>query len=99
MLTENQLYATESQAIDDYIEFIQSNRYSNEVINGDIQKWTDADDYYTVPGSCTISGDTIKDWLIDRFDSLIEAIILDFCDILKNFKIFTPLNFSLKRGN
>lgn len=75
MLTENQLYAVEAQAIDDYMEVILSNRYSNEVVNGDIQKWRDADDYYTVPGSCTISGDTIKDWLIDRFDSLIEEFL------------------------
>lgn len=75
MLTDNEIRNIEYDAKNDYISSIRDKRYNDEYINGDIQVWTDADKYYTVPGSCVIPGDTIKEWIIDRFDSLIDEFL------------------------
>ena len=75
MLTEKELRDIEYNAINDYISSIQDNRYSNERITGDIQKWTDADKYSTVPGSCVVPGETIKEWITDNFDSLVDEFL------------------------
>ena len=75
MLTDNEIRNIEYDAKNDYISSIRDKRYNDEYINGDIQIWTDADKYYAVPGSCVIPGDTIKEWIIDRFDSLIDEFL------------------------
>lgn len=75
MLTEKELRNIEYNAINDYISSIQDNRYPNERVKGYIQKWTDADRYYTVPGSCVVPGETIKEWITDKFDSLIDEFL------------------------
>ena len=75
MLTEDEMWTIENKAVQDYLDSVQNNKYKNEVIHGDIQKWTDADDYYTLPGSCTVPGTTIKEWLIDNFESTIDEFL------------------------
>ena len=75
MLTKDEMWTVENKAVQDYLDSIQDNRYKNEVIYGDIQKWTDADAYYTLPGSCTVPGTIIKEWLIDNFESTIDEFL------------------------
>lgn len=76
MLDSVDIERIEYQAIYDYINnVIQERNYGNEVIRGEVQKWTDADDYYTVPGSCSIPGSTIQGWIIDRFESVIDEFL------------------------
>ena len=75
MLTPKEIKQLEYTLVDDYLDEIQTKKYPSEVIHGDIQVWTDADEYQTYPGSCTASGDTIKGWLIDNFDSLIDEFL------------------------
>lgn len=75
MLTEKELRDIEYNAINDYISSIQDNRYPDERVKGYIQKWTDADRYYSVPGSCVVPGETIKEWITDKFDSLIDEFL------------------------
>lgn len=75
MLTEKELRNIEYNAINDYISSIQDNRYPDERVKGYIQKWTDADRYYSVPGSCVVPGETIKEWITDKFDSLIDEFL------------------------
>ena len=76
MIDSDKLEKIEYQAINDYLDTVVANRkYPSETIHGDVQKWDDADDYYTVSGTCRISGDTIKDWIIDRFNSTIDEFL------------------------
>ena len=54
MLTQEQVDDIEYKAVEDYMDEIRNRPntyYSDEELRGDIQHWTDADDYYTVYAS------------------------------------------------
>lgn len=76
MISGKEMLNIEANAIDDYINTkIANSQYKNEVIDGDLQVWTDADKYYEVPGICTVDSETIKEWLVDSFDSVISEFL------------------------
>lgn len=80
MLTEKELRDIEYNAINDYTSSIQDNNYLDKHITGDIQKWTDADRYCTLPGSCVVPGETIKEWISDNFDSLVDEFLFHYSE-------------------
>lgn len=75
MLTQEQIDDIEYKAVEDYMYEIRNRPntyYSDEELRGDIQHWTDADDYYTVPGECIVDKETIREWILDYFETIIE---------------------------
>lgn len=72
MLSTDAMERIEEQAFNKYVENGMATRMDDDIVEGEIPVWTDADDYYMAPAKCTIPGDTIKDWLYDDFRTVVE---------------------------
>lgn len=75
MLTSDELWDIQNKAIEDYLASIKDDRYSDETLYGDIPVWRDADDYYLIPGECTVSESTLKEWIQDNFDTAVAQFL------------------------
>ena len=79
MLSAQERSDIEYEAMSNYIsEVISRNKYSDEVLDGDIPEWRDADDYYLVPGKCILSAEDIKAWISDTFMYIADEYLKEF---------------------
>lgn len=79
MLSAQERSDIEYEAMSNYIsEVIDKNKYSDEVLDGDIPEWRDADDYYLVPGKCVLPAEVIKAWISDTFMYIADEYLKSF---------------------
>ena len=82
MLSAQDRNDIEYEAMYNYIsEVISQNKYSDEVLEGDIAKWRDADDSYFVPGVCTLSANEIRSWVSDMFMDIADEYLRNNKDV------------------
>ena len=77
MLSVDAKERIEDKALDKFIENGRMSKISDDVITGEIPEWTDADRYHMVDAKCVISGDVIKEWLYDDFNTIVEKYLKD----------------------
>ena len=85
-LTLDGMQAIEDRSIEEYCDEISKRKFDGEDLKGTISKRVDVDRYQKVPGTCYLSGDTIKDWLQGSFWDYIDVFLKsENCDTISEY--------------
>lgn len=75
MLSFSDIQLIEDEAVSQYVSQGLSKTFDDEIVDGDVPKWSDVDRYYMVPASCTVPGNIISDWAYGDFWSIVDKYL------------------------